>query len=243
MMTKSTLILGMAAFMAIGSCSPVKKSLLSNSEKPVYEIAVRQIKEGKKADFELARTAFIDKLIAQEGVSNDREFSSFYSLPTPDKLETFIGMTQYASYKNPKQVQSNMGVVSKFMKFKKTMDLKAYVFVQPIEGGEFNLATLAKKQGQILEVAVRKIKSGKDAEFQKMRKLFVEKLAKEDGVIQSWEFKVVGGSNTDRLTVGITVYENQEKFQKIAQATQTWSESAFFGTFEPVALQYAYSIK
>jgi hypothetical protein len=41
----------------------------------------------------------------------------------------------------------------------------------------------------------------------------------------------------------MTVYENQEKFQKIGQATQTWKESAFFGTFEPVALQYAVSIK
>ena len=136
-----------------------------------------------------------------------------------------------------------MGVVSKFMKFKKTMDLKAYVFVQPIEGGEFNLATLAKKEGQILEVAVRRVKAGQEAEFEKMRKAFVDKLSKEDGVIQSWEFKVVGGNNTERLTVGMTVYESQEKFQKIGQATQTWAESAFFGTFEPVALQYAYSVK
>lgn len=76
----------------------------------------------------------------------------------------------------------------------------------------------------------------------KMRKAFVDKLGKEDGVIQSWEFKVVGGDNTERLTVGMTVYENQEN-SKIGQATQTWAESAFFGTFDPVALQYAFSIK
>jgi hypothetical protein len=243
MMTKSILALGIIGLTAIVSCSPVKKSLVNNTEKPVYEIAVRQVKDGKKTDFEAARTAFIEKLVVEKGVSNDREFSSFYSLPTPDKLETFIGMTQYESFKTPKKVQSKMGVVSKFMKFKKTMDLKAYVFVQPIEGGEFNLATLAKKQGQILEIAVRRVKEGKESEFQKMRKDFVDKLNKEDSVIQSWEFKVVGGSNTERLTVGMTVYESQEKFQKIGQATQTWAESAFFGTFEPVALQYAVSIK
>ncbi len=243
MMTKSIMALGILGFTAIVSCSPVKKSLVNNTEKPVYEIAVRQIKDGKKVHFEAARTAFIEKLAVQKGVSNDREFSSFYSLPTPDKLETFVGMTQYDSYKTPKEVQSNMGVVSKFMKFKKTMDLKAYVFVQPIEGGEFDLATLAKKQGQILEIAVRRVKEGKESEFQRMRKAFVNKLSKEDGVIQSWEFQVVGGSNTERLTVGMTVYESQEKFQKIGQATQTWAESAFFGTFDPVALQYTYSIK
>jgi hypothetical protein len=243
MMTKSIIALGIVGIVALGSCSPIKKTVVKNTEQPVYEIAVRQIKDGKKTDFEAARTAFIEKLVVQKGVSNDREFSSFYSLPTPDKLETFIGMTEYASFKTPGKVQSNMGVVSKFMKFKKTMDLKAYVFVQPIEGGEFNLATLAKKEGQILEVAVRRIKAGQEAEFEKMRKSFVAKLGTQDGVIQSWEFKVVGGQNTERLAVGMTVYENQEKFQKIGQATQTWAESAFFGTFEPVALQYAYSVK
>lgn len=243
MMTKSIIALGIVGLTTIISCSPVKKALVNNTEQPVYEIAVRQVKDGKKTDFEAARTAFIEKLVGQKGVSNDREFSSYYSLPTPDKLETFIGMTQYDSYNTPKKVQSNMGVVSKFMKFKKTMDLKAYVFVQPIEGGEFNLATLAKKEGQILEIAVRRVKVGKEAEFEKMRKAFVDKLSKEDGVIQSWEFKVVGGSNTERLTVGMTVYESKEKFQKIGQATQTWAESAFMGTFDPVALQYSYSIK
>lgn len=243
MMTKSIFAFGVVGVAMLFGCSPVKKSLVNDIEKPVYEIAVRQVKEGKKTEFEAARTAFIEKLVLQNGVSNDREFSSFYSLPTPDKLETLIGMTQYQSFKTPKKVQSNLGVVSRFMKFKKTMDLKAYVFVQLTEGGEFNLANLAKKQGQILEVAVRRIKDGKENEFQTMRKVFVDKLSREDGVIQSWEFKVVGGNNTERLTVGMTVYENQEKFQKIGQATQTWAESAFFGTFEPVALQYAYSIK
>ena len=243
MMTKSLFALGILGLTTMFSCSPVKKALVDHSDKPVYEIAVRQVKEGMKAQFDAARAAFIEKLVLQKGVSNDREFSSFYSLPTPDKLETFIGMTQYESYKTPKKVQSKMGVVSKFMKFKKTMDLKAYVFVQPIEGGGFDLSTLAKKQGQVLEIAVRRVKIGQEKEFDNKRKAFVEKLDKEDGVVQSWEFKVVGGNDTERLTVGMTVYENQEKFQKIGQATQSWPESSFFATFEPVALQYAISIK
>jgi len=210
---------------------------------PIFEIAVRTVKESKNEDFEKARKAFIEKLTKIKGVSNDREFQSFYALPTPDKLPVFIGMTQYESNATVGAVQSNNDLMSSFMSFAQTMDLKAYVFVQPIEGGEFNLATLAKKQGQILEIAVRRVKEGQEAEFEKMRKSFVAKLGTQVGVIQSWEFKVVAGQNTERLAVGMTVYENQEKFQKIGQATQTWAESAFFGTFDPVALQYAYSIK
>ena len=101
-MTKSIIALGIVGLTTLISCSPVKKALVNNIEQPVYEIAVRQVKDGKKTDFDAARTAFIEKLVVQNGVSNDREFSSFYSLPTPDKLETFIGMTQYQSFKTPK---------------------------------------------------------------------------------------------------------------------------------------------
>ena len=243
MMKKSIFALGIAGLIILSSFSYVKKVLVNKTEQPVYEIAVRIVKENKTIDFEKNRKDFIEKLTTLKGVSNDREFKSFYALPTPDKNEVFIGMTQYESNKTVGEVQSNKELMGSFMNFAQTMDLKAYVFVQPIEGGAFDLSKLAKKEGQILEVAVRRIKVGQEAEFEKMRKSFVAKLGKQDGVIQSWEFKVVAGQNTERLAVGMTVYENQDKFQKIGQATQTWAESAFFGTFEPVALQYAVSIK
>ncbi|MEZ4771986.1 MAG: hypothetical protein R3D00_02310 [Bacteroidia bacterium] len=243
-MKKSLIALGIAGILAFGSCSPVKKSQVSSLEKPVYEIAVRQVKDGMKADFEAARTNFIDILTQQKGVSNDREFSSFYALPEPDKREVFIGMTEYASFKTPGQVQSKMSVVSKFMKFKKTMDLKAYVFVQPIEGGSFDLGSLAAKPGQVLELAVRKVKTGQDAAFETSRKEFVNWLNKQEGVVGSWEFKVVGGADTEGLTVGMSVYKSQEAFQAIAGKVQQLPEAgAYFATFDPVALQYAASIK
>lgn len=243
-MKKSMIALGVTGLLLLGSCSPVKKTLVNNTEQPVYEIAVRQVKDGMKADFESARTNFINILTEQKGVSNDREFSSFYALPEPDKREVFIGMTEYASFKTPGKVQSKMGVVSKFMKFKKTMDLKAYVFVQPIEGGEFDLGSLAAQPGQVLELAVRRVKAGQEPAFETSRKGFVNWLNKQDGVIGSWELKVVGGKDTEGLTVGISVYESQEVFQTIAGKVQQLPEAgAYFSTFDPVALQYAASIK
>lgn len=243
-MKKSFIAVGIAWVIALSSCSPVKKAQVSNLEKPVYEIAVRQVKEGMKADFEAARTNFIEILVQQKGVSNDREFSSFYALPEPDKREVFIGMTEYASFKTPGKVQSKMSVVSKFLKFKKTMDLKAYVFVQPTEGGNFNLATLATKPGQVLELAVRRVKSGQETAFETSRNDFVNWLNKQEGVVGSWELKVVGGADTEGLTVGISVYESQSTFQAIAGKVQQLPEAGkYFSTFDPVALQYAVSIK
>ena len=243
-MKKSLIVFGVTGLLLMGSCSPVKRAFVNNTEQPVYEIAVRQVKDGMKADFEFARANFINILVEQNGVSNDREFSSFYALPEPDKREVFIGMTEYSSFKTPGKVQSKMSVVSKFMKFKKTMDLKAYVFVQPIEGGKFDLGTLATKPGQVLELAVRRVKSGQETAFESSRKDFVNWLNKQEGVVGSWELKVVGGADTEGLTVGMSVYESQAAFQTIAGKVQQLPEAGkYFSTFDPVALQYAASIK
>ncbi len=215
----------------------------SNNPDAVYEIAVRMVKDGMKADFETKRATFIDLLTQQEGVSNDREFQSFYALPEPDTREVFVGMTEYATGETAMGIQQNGEVMGAFGAFAQTMDLKAYVFVQPIEGGTFDLGQLALKEGQVLEVAVRRIKEGMEEEFQAARKAFVAKLDQQDGLIQSWEFAVVSGQDTERLAVGMSVYENQEKFQAIGAAMNSWPEGAFFGTFDPVALQYAISVK
>ncbi|MCB9349900.1 MAG: hypothetical protein H6573_20670 [Lewinellaceae bacterium] len=224
----------------LASCSPVKKGLLNEQEAPVFEIAVRKVKDGMKDDFVSRRADFIAALKAQNGVSNDREFQSFYALPEADKQEVFIGMTQYATGKTVGKVQGN--VLGKFMKFAKTMDLKAYAFVQPIEGGNFDLGNLAAKPGQVLELAVRRVKPGEEAAFQSSRKAFVNWLNGQEGVVGSWEFKVVGGKDIDGMTVGISVYESQAAFQAIAGKVQTLPEAgAYFSTFDPVALQYAAS--
>ena len=224
----------------LASCSPVKKGLLNDKQAPVFEIAVRKVKDGRKDDFISRRAAFITKLKAQDGVSNDREFQSFYALPEPDKQEVFIGMTQYATGKTVGKVQSK--VLGPFLKFAKTMDLKAYVFVQPTEGDAFDLGKIAAKPGQVLELAVRRVKPGQETAFQASRQTFVNWLNQQDGVTGSWEFKVVGGKNTERLTVGMSVYESQEAFQAIAAKGQTLPEAGkYFATFEPVALQYAIS--
>ena len=244
-MKKSLIKLGILGVIALVSGSAVaQENKEKKVKKQVYEIAVRQVKDSMKVDFESARTSFINILTEQKGVSNDREFSSFYALPAPDKNEVFIGMTEYKSMKTVSEVQSNSEVGSAFMNFAQTMDLKAYVFVQPAEGGKFELETLAAQPGQVLELAVRKVKEGQDAAFETSRKAFVNWLNGQEGVVGSWEFTVVGGANTENITVGISVYESQAAFQAIAEKVQQLPEAgAYFTTFDPVALQYAVSIK
>lgn len=181
---KKACLIGLVGILAI-SCSPIKKSLLEQPEQPVTEIAVRMVKDGEMEAFQSARKAFITALKAQEGVLADREFESFYALPQPDERSVFIGMTDYKTGKTVSKVQGNMGVVGKFLKFKKTMDLKAYVFVQQSEGPAFDLKTLAAGKGEVLEVGVRRVKPGMEQAFQEHRKAFVELLSSYEGVKES----------------------------------------------------------
>lgn len=235
------LIIGLVGFLAV-SCSPIKKSLVEKPEQPVTEIAIRMVQEGKGNEFAESRKAFISVLKEQDGVLADREFQSFYALPQPDERDVYIGMTDYETYKTVGKVQGKMSVVSKFLKFKKTMDLKAYVFVQQTEGPKFNLAKLASGSGEILEVGVRRVKPGMEKEFNEYRKKFVALLSTYKGVKESYEFKVVGGKDVEGLTVGMTVYESQDAFMQLAgPIMEEEVTQKYFSTFEIVASQFAFS--
>jgi heme-degrading monooxygenase HmoA len=209
-------------------------------QQPIFEIAVRKVKDGRKFDFVTERSNFVKSLTTQPGVGNDREFQSFYALPEPDKREVFIGMTEYESQEALHQVQQKM--YSAFAPFAETMDLKAYAFVKQTEGPEFDLATVAARQGQILEVGVRKVHAGKEEAFNRYRKEFVELLSSYDGVLDSYEFAVVAGQDTENLTVGMTVYENQSALMNlIPDIMQKEITQKYFGTFDVVASQFAFS--
>ena len=70
----------------------------------------------------------------------------------------------------------------------------------------------------------------------------IELLEQQDGVLDSWEFEVVGGQNTEGPTVGMTVYENQEAFLKVAEnILQDPITQAYFATFAPQAAQVSFS--
>lgn len=238
---KKALIIGLVGVLAV-SCSPIKKSLVVETEKPVTEIAIRVVKEGQSDAFMETRKNFITVLKEQDGVLADREFQSFYALPKPDEKDVFIGMTDYKTYKTVGKVQGKMGVVSKFLKFKKNMDLKAYVFVQQTEGPKFNLKTLASQSGQILEIGVRRVKPGMEKEFNEYRKKFVELLSSYEGVKESYEFQVVGGNDIEGLSVGMTVYESKDAFMKLSEPIMKEKiTQKYFSTFDVVASQFAFS--
>lgn len=214
----------------------------STESSNVTEIAVRSVKPGKSKKFEKRRTNFIRTLKRQPGVVTDREFESFHALPEPDDTAVFIGMTTYESVAAQSKMQRSLGVMARFIPFYQTMSMKAYVYVRPIEGPEFDLETLASGPDQVLELAVRRVDEENRDVFDATRREFVEFLNQQDGVVESYEFEVVKGNDTDGLTVGMTVYESSEAFERVADVTMVDERTQrYFETFTPVAIQYAVS--
>ena len=245
------LITGMAAAVLLASTTAMEQADTTHTtptptmnEKPIIELAVHMVKDGQQESFEQARSAFIQVLTEQDGVRNDREFASFYSLPQPDPRPVFIGMTQYPSMARVGEIQAVPEVQQAFGAFAATMDLKAYAFLQQTEGDAFDLGTVMRGEGQVLEVAVRRTHAGQEADFDRTRKAFVGMLDGRDGVLGSYEFAVVGGPDTERLSVGMTVYRDQQAFNTIAgELMQLPETQAYFATFDVVASQFATAIK
>lgn len=250
------LAMGMACWLLFSGCNTQKatesteNALDTLSSQPIstttmyrdtyaLEIAVRKVKSGQLDAFKTARTHFISLLKQQEGVIADREFMSFYALPEPDDTEVYIGMTTWASPAAAGAASEVLMPSPEAAAFFSTLDFKAYVMAQLLEGDNFDLKTLASKEGQVLEVAVRAVNEGQAEAFQSTRKAFVDMLSAMDGVLASYEFKVIS-EHDQTLTVGMTVYTSQKAFQEVAGAIMTDPiTQAYFATFTPVASQYA----
>jgi len=207
----------------------------------VVEIAIRKVKKGRLDEFKKARAVFITELKKQEGVVVDREFQSFYALPAPDDTEVFIGMTTWASMEAFGAAGQNLLGTAVAQNFFDTFDFKAYAAVKPPEG--FDLRTLASRPGQILELGVRSTPSEQQEAFDQTKPPFIEFLTSQDGVLEDYELEVVS-ENEQNLSVGMTVYDSQESFQKIAESglLQHPITGAYFATFTLVASQFAFSV-
>lgn len=207
------------------------------------EIAVRIIK-GDLQKFVPVRKKMIDFLIAQDGVGEDAEFESFHALPVPDEKPVFIGMTEYEDLATTSKVQTKLlfggfGILWNAIKFFTAIDMKAYYFMKQIEGETFDLAKVASKKGQVLEIAIREVEDENLEEFNRLRKEFVANLSKKPGVLESYEFRPEKGKNKDKVWIGMSVYDSKETLMKITDEVMGEELTQnYFKTFKPIATQY-----
>lgn len=201
--------------------------------KAVMEIAIRKVKEGQDKQFVDARTAFIKKLKAQDGIQKDWEFKSFFTMPEPDNTDVFVGMTRYESAEAMQAIADKLMQSAEAGQFFGTFDMKAFVAVQPADGSDFNLEDHIN-EGNVLEVAVRTVKEGNDNVFDAKRTAFFELIAQQEGFLFDKEFIDLQAGDK----VVLIGWKSMEDFQKAAGFLQTQPQMGeFFGILNVKAYQ------
>lgn len=185
-------------------------------QKSVIEIAIRKVKKGQDEAFVNARTSFINKLKAQEGIQKDWEFKSFSTMPEPDETDVFVGMTRYESAEAMQNIADNLMQSSEAGQFFGTFDMKAFVAVQPADSSDFKLENHIK-EGNVLEVAVRTVKEGSEGVFEPKRKGFFDLIAQQEGYLFDKEF--IDLQTGDKVV--LIGWKSMEDFQKGAGFLQT----------------------
>jgi hypothetical protein len=199
----------------------------------VQEIAIRKVKAGQDEAFKAARRALIQKLKAQAGVEKDWEFQSFFTMPEPDDTDVFVGMTRYDSVETVQRISGELMQSPEAAAFFATFDMKAFVLVQPADGGDFQMEDYVQP-GHVLEVAVRVPKEGQEGEFDHLRKGFFDQVAQQPGYLFDREF--VDLQSGDKVV--LIGWESQSDFVSALETLQTQPEmGAFFSAIEAKAYQ------
>jgi heme-degrading monooxygenase HmoA len=203
------------------------------SEQAVMEIAIRKVKTGKDAEFRQARSAFIARLKAQQGIEKDWEFQSFFTMPEPDDTDVFVGMTRYESVEAASGIAEQLMSSEEAQSFFGTFDMRAFVMVKPVDGGDFKLEEHIQTPDQVLEVAVRSSNAGEDA-FWSARDAFFAAVAEQPGYIMDREFVDL----QTQVRVVLIAWESKHAFLAALNALQTRLEmKAFFSILDVQAYQ------
>jgi hypothetical protein len=106
-----------------------------------------------------------------------------------------------------------------------TFYMKAFVAVQPADGGNFKLDDCIK-DGNVLEVAVRTVKEGNENDFEAKRKGFFDLIAQQEGYLFDKDF--IDLQTGDKVV--LIGWKSMEDFQKGAGYLQTQPQMGeFFG--------------
>lgn len=208
----------------------------------IYEFIVLQQKDAHTnlqpllADYDReARTV--------SGFLASRHFKSFHALPQPDTTPVYVMIYQWKEANTIQVARDYIVNTQALNNLIVSADISAFALTEQIEGDAIDVNSLGAEPGQVLEVAVRRIKADQEVAFDAQRRDFVSRLDAKPEVITSYELKAVMGDNPERLTVGLTVYRDQAAFQQLAaEIMADPATMPYFATFDAEALKYTQSL-
>lgn len=207
----------------------------ANLTGPVYEVAIQEVKNGDAADWAAARAPLLEGLAQTPGVEADWTLRAFFTFPEPGPLPVYVGLTRWSSiddFNTASQAMMTMPVVQDF--FEK-VTMQAFVQAAPADGQPFILEDYINRPGQVLEVAVRRPKSGEEDNFDAARAAFFGRVAEQPGYVFDREFVTADGQRV--VMIG---WDSQENFMAaLGTLSQTPEMGAFFGIIDVGAYQAA----
>ena len=200
---------------------------------PIYEIAIQEVKNGDVADWTAARAPLLEGLAQTPGVEEDWTLKAFFTFPEPGPLPVYVGLTRWSSIEDFGEASKAMMGMPAVQSFFEKVDLQAFVQVAPADGQPFILEDYINTPGQVLEVAVRTPKAGREGDFDAARAGFFGKVAEQDGYIFDREFVTADGQRV--VMIG---WDSQPQFMAALGALSQMPEmGAFFGIIDASAYQ------
>ena len=195
-----------------------------NTQNPIFELAISNIKEGRKEDFATTRANLIAELNKTKGYKKEGNFQSFLSADkTLNPQDIQVGIIKWESEQAFGQAVQPLLPTDTFKNYLDTFDPLMFLRIQTEDGQDFDINTITKK-GQVVEFTITEIKEGQEALFVEKHNVFFDKLSQSKGFIYQRGFVVPG----EKTQVAITVWESMEDFQKAGEALPQLKEYVDF---------------
>jgi hypothetical protein len=221
-----------AAVISVPAIASAQESTMTG---PIYEIAIQEVKNGDVAEWTAARAPLLQGLAQTKGVEEDWTLKAFFTFPEPGPLPVYVGLTRWSSIDDFKAAASAMMTMPQVQEFFGKVNMQAFVQVATADGKPFLLEDYVNKPGQVLEVAVRTPKPGREENFEGARAGFFGKVAEQPGYIFDREFLTADGQRV--VMIG---WESQEQFMAaLGKLSKMPEMGAFFGIIDASAYQAA----
>lgn len=236
-----------AMSLALFSCDKDEVTPAVDKTDDILEIPVRQVPD--ESSWYNALTTLNQNLANEKGIIATKEFKSIFSVAPYNTAtgqpydKVFFGLSQYES-----QAEYD-AIVAKYSTGTPPSWLTNYFTTNtPLTQSSIlvkkyrNTPNIDVKNflsaGQVLEIAIRDVSGYSDFnDFDTKRAAFVNLLKQQDGFVKELEYRSADGKHY----VGMTIYENAQKFQAIGTnpaVMQSAEAGALFSAYPPMVNQF-----
>ncbi len=130
----------------------------------IYEFIVLQQKDAN-TDLQPLLADYDREARSVEGSIASRHFRSFYALPQPDNVPVYVLVYQWRERDTISLAVNHLTNTSAIAALLNAADIIALALTEQVEGDAIDVNGLAAEPGQVLEVAVRRIKADQETQF------------------------------------------------------------------------------